>query len=155
MAGAVQIKVEVKGAKALTRALKSLGETEAPFLKQVLEDSGRLLEQATRSRAPGGIASKVDFTGVKGKGGAVRAVVTVKHAGAKSMEFGRTTYYEGFRGRAQKATGHKVKRKGQTAKPFMGVKRGDHAIGAVTDDVKTRLVRGYEQEWERLAGGSD
>lgn len=151
----VKIGIEVKGAKALTRALKTLGETEAPFLRQALDDSGTMLEQATRSRAPGGIASKVNFTGVKGKGGALRSVVVVKHGGAKAMEFGRRNYYRGFTNRKQKATGQKFTSKGQQAKPFMGVRAGNQAIGAVRDDITNRLNRAFEDEWTRITNEGD
>ena len=154
--GAVKIGLEVKGAKALQRAFKLLGETDAPFLKKALEESGELLEGATRSRAPGSMAQKVAFTRVSGKGATLRATVVVRHAGAKSMEFGRLYYYRDFQGRAMKATGQRFRSgKGQKAKPFVGVISGGQAMAAVEPQVRAKIQAAYEKEWERIAGGPD
>lgn len=150
-----KIGIEVKGATALNRAMKALGETDAPFLGQAIDDGGKLLQGAVRPRAPGGMASKVEFSGVKGSGANLRALVKVKHPGAKSMEFGRTKYYEAFTGRRQKATGRKVTRRGQQARPFVGVRNMDRAVGAVKPDIQVLIERAYTKEWDRLAGGPD
>lgn len=148
--------IEVTGAKAITRALKVLGETDAPFLKDALEESGHLLERATESRAPGGMAQKVAFVGVKGRGATLKATVVVRHAGGKSMEFGRLYFYRGYRGRAMKATGQRFRSsKGQKAKPFVGITRQDQAIGAVAPEVRQKIETAFEREWERIAGGPD
>jgi len=153
---AVKIGIEVKGAKAIGRALKVLGETDAPFLKKALEESGELLEGATRSRAPGSMAQKVAFTRVTGKGATMRATVVVRHGGAKSMEFGRLYYYRGYTGRSMKATGQRFRSsKGQKAKPFVGVMKGDQAMGAVKPQVKAKIEAAITKEWERIAGGPD
>jgi len=154
--GAVKIGIEVTGAKAISRALKVLGETDAPFLREAMEDSGRLLEGATRSRAPGSMAQKTDFTKVSGKGATLRATVVVRHAGAKSMEFGRLNYYRGFTDRRMKATGQRFKSsKGQKAKPFVGIIKGGQALAAVEPQVRQKIEAAIEKEWDRIAGGPD
>lgn len=147
--------ITVTGAKAIQRAFKVLGETDAPFLRHALEQSGGLLTEATHSRAPGGMAATVAFVGVKGKGAVLRATVVVRHAGAKSMEFGRTWYYEGFTGRKMKATGQRVKRKGQQAKPFVGIIPGGHAIGAVEPKARELIEQAISKEWERIVAEGD
>lgn len=154
--GAVKIGIEVKGAKAIGRAFKLLGETDPPFLREALTEGGQLLEGATRSRAPGGMAQKVDFVGVKGKGAQLKATVVVRHGGAKSMEFGRLYYYRGFRGRAMKSTGQRFRSgRGQKAKPFVGIITGGQALGQVEAKVKDLITTAFEKEWERIAGGPD
>lgn len=156
MAGTVKIGIEVSGAKALGRALRLLGETDPPFLREALDEAGHLLEGATRSRAPGGMARTVDFVGVKGKGATLKATVVVRHAGAKSMEFGRLYYYRGFTGRSQKATGQRFRSgKGQKARPFVGIMDSGHAMGAVKDDARRLIETAFEKEWDRIAGGPD
>lgn len=154
--GAVKIGIEVKGAKSLGRALKLLGETDAPFLRQALEEAGELLEGATRGRAPGSMAAKTAFVGVKGKGATLKATVTVRHAGAKAMEFGRLYYYRGYTGRAQKATGRRFRSgKGQKAQPFVGIMKGGQALGQVEPKARELITTAFEKEWDRIAGGPD
>jgi hypothetical protein len=105
----------------------------------------------------------VAFVGVRGKGGQLRAVVTMKHPGARSMEFGRFNYYRGFQGNNRngakrgkgsvKGSGHKfqvLKGRGQSPKPFLGVIEGGHAIGAVKDDVEQLLTAAIRAEWNRI-----
>jgi hypothetical protein len=153
---AVRIGIQVTGATALKRALKAVGETDAPFLRQALDESGNILSDATRSRAKGSIAGTVHMTGVQGVGGALRATVEITHPGAKAMEFGRHTYYKGFKGRQQKATGQKFRAsRGQQAKPFVGVKEGGQAVGASRPDIERKLTDAMTHEWERLAGAPD
>lgn len=145
------ISIAVEGDKQIKRALKALGETEAPFLKGALDKGGRMLGQAAEGRVHHSIAASMQYAGVKGVGGALRAVGTFKHPGARSMEFGRTYYYRGFTGRRQKATGHKVKVSGgQKARPFVGIKRGDAAIGQVREPVQRLIREAIDAEWTRI-----
>lgn len=154
--GAVKIGIEVKGAKTLGRALKVLGETDAPFLREALTEAGQLLEAATRGRAPGSMAQKVDFVGVKGKGATLKATVVVRHAGAKSMEFGRVNYYRGFTDRRMKVTGQRFKSsRGQKPKPFVGIIAGGQALGQVEPKAKELIIGAFAKEWQRIAGGPD
>ena len=147
--------IEVKGITRLKGAMKVLGETDAPFLRDAVEQGGNLLEDAVKGRA-GSLAGVTSMTGVKGAGAAVRALVVVKDGRAKAVEFGRTTYYRGYTGRKQKATGQKFKSsKGQKARPFVGIKKADQAIGSVAPQVVPLIAKAFEKEWERLAEGPD
>lgn len=153
MPGTASIKIEVtKDTLRLQKALRVLAEPEAPYLRNGLDRAGRLLERATESRAKGGIAATVAFAGVKGKSYGLRATVVVKHPGAKAREFGRQTYYRGFTGRRMKATGtaFKAGRGGQKAKPFVGIVKGDQAIGAVQPQVREILADAIAAEWGRI-----
>ena len=161
--------IEVHGTKELRRAFKVLGEKEAPFLRKALDEAGHILESEAAKRAPGGIAAGVGFAGVKGVGAAVRAVIRIKHPGARSMEFGRVWYYRSAIGagnnrtgskRAKgsiKSKGHKARAsRGQAARPYLGIIGGDQAIAASHDRVAELLTEAYVKEWERLiAGGSE
>lgn len=152
---AVKIGIEVKGAKALTRAMTTLGEVDAPFLREALDDSGQILETAIRSRGKGRIGASTRAQGVKGSGGALRAVVTVDHPGAKSMEFGRKNYYRGYTNRRQKSTGQKFRSsRGQPARPFVGVK-GGQAVGASEEPIKKKITDAIEKEWDRITSQGD
>lgn len=158
MAAGVTWGIQIEGAGALKKALRVLGETEAPFLKAALDESGKLLEDAAARRAKGGIAGGVSFRGVRGKGGGLRAVVNIKHPGARSMEFGRFNYYRGFRGRDVKTTGHKFHvgpGKGQRPQPFLGIVKGDAAIAEVQQPVTEKLQKAFADEWERIGAEGD
>lgn len=155
--GSVTWGVQVEGAGALKRALSVLGETEAPFLRVALEDSGQLLEDAATRRARGGIGRGVMFTGVKGKGSGLRATVRVKHPGARSMEFGRFNYYQGYTGRSVKS-GRKFQvpaGRGQKPRPFLGIVKGDAAIAEVKGPIEEKLKRAISGEWDRILAEGD
>ena len=164
--------VEITGATQLKRAFKVLGEKDAPFLREALIEAGHILEREAESRAPGGIARGVSFAGVKGVGGTLRAVVSIKHPGARSMEFGRIWYYRqagnGVSGMGNNRPGSKrgkgsVKAKavkvrvspGQKARPYLGVKDGNAAIAASKSRVVALLNDAFEREWERIGGEGD
>lgn len=159
--------VEVTGTTQLKRAFRVLAEPDAPFLREALAAAGRILEHEAASRAPGGIAKGIGFSGVRGVGASLRAVISIKHPGARSMEFGRVWYYHqvgaGVSGMGNNRPGSKrvkgsMKTKGtkyraspgQKAKPFLGVKDGGHAIGASKDRVVALIGEAFEREWERL-----
>lgn len=150
-----KVSIQVTGVTALKRALKAVGETDAPFLRTAVDEGGHLLEWAVRGSAPGTMASKVAFVSLRGSGVNVKALVKVNHPGAKAMEFGRKKYYRGFTGRRQKATGTPFQARGQQAKPFVGVRNLDHAIGAVKPDIENKINQAVVNEWERLAGMPD
>ncbi|PKN81534.1 MAG: hypothetical protein CVU47_06360 [Chloroflexi bacterium HGW-Chloroflexi-9] len=158
MAGAASVNIQVSvDARRLNRALQVLAEPDAPFLRQALEESGRELASAAASRAPGSIASTVAFAGVKGRANRLRATVVVKHPAAKAREFGRQTFYRSYEDRRMKATGvpFKAGRRGQKAQPFIGIVKGNAAIGAVGPGVRQRLERAVTQEWDRIAAEGD
>lgn len=154
-----KVSIQVTGAKALKRALKELGDTEAPFLRQAVDEGGHLLELAVRGMAPGAMAQTVRFVAVRGSGANVKALVRVTHPGAKAMEFGRHTYYKGFtrplhKG-GMKATGTPFQSRGQKARPFVGVMKLDQAIGSVKDEIQTKIEQAFVKEWERIAVEGD
>lgn len=139
-----RVGIQVEGAKQLQKALRVLGEKDAPFLKEALETSGRMLSREAGSRAPGGIGRAVKFTAVRGKPSGLRAIVNVKHPGSRSMEFGRKWY-----GRPRRRVA-----RGQQARPYMGIIRGDAAVGATNDEVKRLISDAFDKEWERIGAES-
>ena len=150
MARQVRVDVQVEGATALQKKARLLGEEDMPYLRPALERSGDRLAGAAASRAPGGIGRAVDFGGVSGKAHGLRANVLVKHPAAKATEFGRTTYYEGFTDRQQKKTGRPFRSAGQRARPFIGIKEGNAAIGSTKDEIRDDIADAVSKEWERL-----
>lgn len=143
--------IQVEGADRLLKKLQILGENDAPFLREALEAGGELMKDAASGRAPGSMASKFQGPKVRTYSGSLRALVEVKHPGARSMEFGRFHYYRGYSGRAVKATGTRFKSSpGQKAQPMFGIVKGDAAVGAVGGRVKELLERAITAEWEKL-----
>lgn len=139
---AVNVKIQVEGATQLQKKLRVMGEEDAPYLRVALEDSGRELAGEMARRAPGGIGAAVQFTGVKGKANGLRAVGVVKHPGARSMEFGRQYW---------RRNGARVRHSpGQRARPYLGVIKGDAAIGATKDSAQRRIGDAVVKEWERI-----
>ncbi len=136
----------------LNAALRILGEKDAPFLREALDDVGQRFAGEVRARAPGGIAAKAKYRGVKGSATGLAAKGVDDHPGARSMEFGRVWYYAGYKGRNVKS-GRKVRRTGQKARPFMGIIAGDKAYGAVQPYARERLLEAVNREWERLGSG--
>jgi hypothetical protein len=136
-------KIELSGRKQLVKALQVLGQADAPFMKQAFADAGHMLLGAIKSRAPGSMGGKTEFTGVKGnKTNTLSAGIKTDHPGAKSYEFGRH-YWQAGGARVYHTPG-------QVARPFYGIKEGGAAIGAVTDRVTELLLSATEKEWERI-----
>jgi len=151
--GTASVKIEVSGALQLQKALRILAEPDAPYLRAAMTQGGQLLDRAASSRAKGGIASAVQFAGVSGKANGLRALVKVKHPGAKPMEFGRTKYYRGWTGRKQRSGTAFRASPGQRAQPFIGIKQGNAAIGAVGPQIRELFTVAVEREWERIGTG--
>ena len=103
----------------MKRKLQVLEEADARRWG-ALSRISRLADNEVSGRAPGSMGGQVQTTAAQ-KIGNVITKGTVRHPGAKAMEFGRTTYYTGYRGRNQKS-GSKVKRAGQKPRPFVGIK---------------------------------
>lgn len=139
--------MEVTGFKAMKTRLKALDELDAPEIVSALGQASRLADREVGQRAPGSMAGRVTATPAK-KLGATIVKGVVKHPGAKAMEFGRTTYYTGYHGRDQKA-GSKVKRPGQRPRPFVGIKTGQQAMGALRAPITQVLLGGIVAVWER------
>lgn len=151
------IQVEVEGIAELKAIFRELGQTDAPFLKKGLEKiANGLLFPAVRAAASSAAASfgaTVKNEGVKGKGLGLRAVVSVGHPGARSMEFGRVWYYRGYRGRRQKASGIRFRvgeGRGQKARPYLGILKGPGIADTIGDAANAILEQAVEAEYERL-----
>lgn len=142
--------IQVDGAANLQKALRVLAEPDAPYLRDALEDVGRSLAREAASRAPGGIGRAVQFVGVKGKANALRSMVQIKHPGSRSMEFGRQYYYRGYTGRRVKSGQRFRSNPGQPARPYIGIVRGDAAMGAIEADAQRKIADAIEAEWERI-----
>lgn len=91
--GNVSWGIQLEGVSTLNKALRVLQEDDLPILREALTKSGRLLQSAAASRAPGGIGRSVDFAGIRGTKAGIRALVRIDHPGGRSMEFGRIWYY--------------------------------------------------------------
>lgn len=148
----IRIELDEDSLTRLRRAFRVLGEEQAPFLRDALDEAGRELAAVAASMAPGSIGSRVEYRGIRGKGVAIRAVGVVRHPGARSMEFGRHWYWTGYKGRNMKS-GRKVRRKGQAARPFLGVISGG-AMAVVAPKARQRLLDAIEREWDRMLGGA-
>lgn len=143
--------IPVDGAAQLQKALRVLAEPDAPHLRTALARSGQVLQHAAARRAKGGIARAVDFAGVVGSVSGLKAMVKIKHKGARSMEFGRKYYYRDYTGRRQKATGRRVAHApGQKAVPFMGIINGGGALDDAREPIRKLIMTGIEREWNRI-----
>jgi hypothetical protein len=159
MAKGVSLKMDVEGMPELKRALKEIGEKDAPFLAEAMETVGHDLEANVAGRAPGSMGGKTQFVGVKGAGASQRAVVSVRHPGAAVREFGRGQMT--ISARRKKALSwpgarHPVRRAhqaGRPPRPFIGIKAGNLAVGATMDEAPSIIGRAVEREWARLTGG--
>lgn len=145
--------IEIKGVGKLTRALRALEELDAPELKATMGRISRIAEGEISQRAPGSMPGRVNARAAK-KFGRTITLGEVKHPGAKSMEFGRTKYYTGYRGRNQKS-GTKVTRSGQKARPFIGIKTGKQSMEAMRGPIEREIREGIAAVWARDTGGPD
>lgn len=145
------VKVEVSGFAALKMQMKALEEMDAPEIAAALGRASSIADREVRGRARGSMTGLVTTKPGKKLGAAI-VLGVVKHPGAKAMEFGRTQYYRGFTGRSQKS-GTKFKAsRGQKARPFVGIKKGDAAMAAMKGPIERELVAGVKAVWNRRAG---
>lgn len=152
----VSFGIQVEGQKELSRALRVLQEKEAPFLKAALEDGAMLLRDAARRHAKPSIAASIEFVGVRGRAGAIRAIVNTKHPAGRSHEFGRVWYYRGYSGRRMRATGQPFRsERGQKPEPYLGIVKGNGAVADTQDEIKRGIERAFVLEWERIAAGGE
>lgn len=136
----LKLSIELKGKERLEKALDALADPNAAYLTDAIERAGRNLTSAIGRRAPGGMGRAVVFGGVKGSPAGIRAVGSVKHPGALSMEFGRRSWTR---------QGQRVQHTpGQVARPIYGVARGDAAIGDVAGETERELTEAIVQTWE-------
>lgn len=157
-----EVQLDGKAVSQLNRALSLFEEQHADFLREALAKSAHILTPEIKRRAKGSISNRVEYAGLKGTKAGVRAVITINHPGARSAEFGRRRWHVSpgagnNRGTQKRAKGSMkrgkvVIRPGQKARPFLGVEKGDAAIGAKADEIRTLLTNAIEQEWIRLGG---
>lgn len=167
----VKFGIQVEGLDALKRALKLFDEPNPPFLRAALQEAQMIVADAAEARAPGGIKKSLFVRPLRGKGAMTMAPITIKHPGARSMEFGRVWYYKARPGTEGKignnrpgskrqkrsivAASTKVRRSGQKARPYIGIVNRDQAIGATHDKVQELLRDAVAKEWARLAEGAN
>lgn len=159
MAKQASFGVEFKNINRFKRAMKLIGDGDAPYLRAALNDAGEIADDEVSHFAPGALASAVAFTGVKGSGANSKAVIKVRHPGARPMEFGRTMYYRGWTGKPRGrgyikghgGTKFKVAR-GQAARPYVGLRNKDKAIESMSPKVTKMLGEAVQKEWARVLG---
>lgn len=151
MASAVRLDLRVDGAKDLNRALKALGADDAPYLRKALEDSSELLGRAAARRTHTSIAQSIEIKAVRGRANRLKGVITFKHPGARSREFGRKFYYRDFVQRRMREGVRFRSSPGQAAQPFLGIVSGGGAIGATKHQIEANITKAIAREWERLA----
>lgn len=154
--GASSWGITVEGLPQLRRAFKALEEfDDLPYARAALERVQDMAVREINQRAPGSLKGKATGYAIKGEGTSMKAPVRVAHPAAKSTEFGREWWYRGFTGRAQKRTGKRFKSSpGLPARPFIGIKAGGHAIGAIAPKAAEIMAEALAKEWQRLAGES-
>lgn len=147
----ISVNVSIEGLKEIRAAYRIMESADAPYLRKGIEKGTDILARSIQAGVPFP-SFKVVNRGVKGKGLALRGVIDIAHKGARSMEFGRTWYYRGFTGRAQKATGFKFKVSsgGQQARPFLGIISGGGAVDKVRGQVEDAVQKAMIEEWEDL-----
>lgn len=140
--------IETEGFTAMRRRFAAMEELDAPEIRVRLDRIAALAHAEVSSAAPSSMAGKVITKPAKKLGGSI-TVGEVRHPGAKTMEFGRTNYYRGYTGRNQKS-GTKFKSSpGQKPRPFVGIKKGDHAMGRLVEPVRNELIAGIVDVWNR------
>ncbi len=154
--GTAAVSLQVSGLNATRRAARALGDKDAPYVREVLDESGNDLARAARSLGKGAVGRRVSYQGVKGQGFGARAIVKAEHPGSRAAEFGRRFYLTGYkRVKGRAIGGRKIARRGQAAKPFIGVVNQDAAIGQISPRFVARMGDALEREFERVATGGD
>jgi hypothetical protein len=157
----IRIEVDKKSLDRLQRALEVLGEDKATWLREAWDEVGREFAGAVRQRAPGGIRGTVVYKGLSNSGsvGGIKARGTVTHPGARSMEFGRVWYAQGFKrpaGAKHIVGGSKTAHSpGQRARPFLGVMDSGGATADVAPLARARLEAAAVAMWARIAEGAN
>ena len=125
-------------------------------------DAAKILAVEIRARARGGIKAKVRGGYARHKGNLLLATASVSHPGGRPMEFGRTTYYRGFKGNNRPGSprakgsmkrGRAFTTRGQRERVYIGIKRGDAAVGAAEPQIEELFSKAILAEWERKQGG--
>lgn len=164
--GTASIRFQVHGIRTLTRALERMGDDAPPFLMRAMKDIGQRLETEIRVRGRPSIVRRIEMDeprfGRRGKGVWVWGAVV--HPAAAVFEFGRQWWWRARpgmrvgnnrpwkRGRgAFYQRGMRIKYwPGWRGEPYVGIRRGDLAIGATRPYAIELLQRAVQQEWERI-----
>lgn len=158
MARAFDLKVELDGKSYtnLMRALRVLGEEDAPHIRKALQLAGRRFTSEIGSRAPRAFR-RFSERGVIGHPGGLKFSSSIAHPASRRMEFGRNprpygvTWKQANRRRGQGGKGGYVLR-GQSPRPYVGIKSGGQAIGATAPYAKEVLTQAINDEWARIGG---
>ena len=150
MAKRASASIQIEGLTLMKKRLRALEELDSPEITEALARIDRRTAAEVANRAPGSMSGKVTTKPAK-KLGATIETGRVKHPNARSTEFGRVYYYRGYKGHNQKSgerfkvgAGH-----GQKARPFVGIKKKDAAIGALAEPIARELVAGVTATWKR------
>jgi len=157
--------IDVPGVTSLNSAFKALeGFEDLPYAREALLRIQGMAVAAVNARAPGSLAGKAVARPIRGRGTAMYAGVKVNHPAAKQVEFGRKWYYRGFTktgpivgGRRTakrgdiKGSGFRFRSTGTPERPYVGIKHGGHAIGAIGPESREIMAAALAREWERLA----
>lgn len=155
----VALSIDTTGAKGIKLGLQALAHPKLPFLEETIGQAAKIFSGEIRSRARGGIAQKVKGGYARHKGAQLMATVSVSHPGGRSMEFGRIHYYRKFKGNNRPGSprpkgsmkqGQKFSvARGQRERVFIGIRKGDAAIGAAQPRVEELFANAILAEWER------
>ena len=162
--------IRVDGLPELRRAFKALEEfDDLPYAREALLHVQGMAIGEISKRAPDHLKGKAVALPIRGEGTTMKAPIKVEHPSSKTFEFGRHYWYKDFsRGgiigpvknrranaRAKgymKATGKRFyATPGQKATPYIGIKSGGHAIGAIAPEAAEIISRALAKEWSRLA----
>ena len=153
-AGKSSAGVEVLGLKELRSAFKLIesvqGEVAGEF-EQGMWEATQYVAGEVRKRAPGSMSARVKAYRLSGKGVRARGRVEVEHPGSRPMEFGRKFYYVGYTGRNVRSGIKVLHSPGQIARPFVGIIKGDQALGASKEPAASRIAKGIERAFEKLS----
>jgi len=169
--GTASIRIQVQGINRLNRALSVIGEDDAPYLREALEQVGRMLAGEIRARGRPSIVARIEQGPIRGSGAGIRLPMAVVHPAAATLEFGRQWWYRGKgdgrignnrpgskrRKGVFRRYGERIKyHPGMPARPYVGIVHGDQAIGAIQPETRRLIEEALEREWARIAAeGAD
>ena len=161
--------IDIENLPQLRGAFRAIaGFEDLPYAREAMGRIQGMAVGATQQRVPRPSFRVVGMP-IKGEGLRMMAPIKVIHPAAKSFEFGRHFYYEGFTRAAfigptkgkraaraaakgyMKRTGTRVWRTGMKEQPFIGIKSGGHAIGAIAPKAAEIMSEALAKEWKRLA----
>lgn len=152
--GAASLRVEIPNVRRLQSAFRALAEADAPFIDEALKQGAADdFIPAIKRHAPGAIGREVRHGRVLGSPPGRRISIIVEHPGSKPMEFGRSFYWSGYTVAGGRISGGRKTRHtpGQRPRPFVGVVKGDAAVGEVGTALQKRFSDAIEAEFLRLA----